>query len=109
LGPKSARHAGQNPRSDSQLCSLSSGDASGACGSILRWGTFSWNTPPWPAGARRPDDELDTVDARFAANGRLNPDADTLVLDDKLNQVKMVEDLIDVKAIFNLFCPVMTN
>jgi adenylate kinase len=44
------------------------------------------------------------------ANGRFNPEADTLVLDGiprNPNQTRLMEDLIDVKAIFNLFCPVL--
>jgi adenylate kinase len=44
------------------------------------------------------------------ANGRFNPDADTLVLDGiprNPNQVRIMEDLIEVKAILDLFCPVM--
>lgn len=44
------------------------------------------------------------------ANGRFNPDADTLVLDGiprNPNQVRIMVDLIEVKAIFNLFCPVL--
>lgn len=46
----------------------------------------------------------------FIANGRFNPDADTLVLDGiprNPNQVRIMEALIDVKAILNLFCPVL--
>lgn len=44
------------------------------------------------------------------ANGRFNPEADTLVLDGiprNPNQARIMVDLIDVKAIFNLFCPVL--
>lgn len=44
------------------------------------------------------------------ANGRLNPEADTLVLDGiprNPNQARIMTDLIDVKAIYNLFCPVL--
>lgn len=44
------------------------------------------------------------------ANGRFNPDADTLVLDGiprNPRQVEIMEDLIEVKAILDLFCPVM--
>jgi adenylate kinase len=44
------------------------------------------------------------------ANGRFDPQADTLVLDGiprNPNQARIMESLIDVKAIFNLFCPIM--
>ncbi len=44
------------------------------------------------------------------ANGRFNPDADTLVLDGiprNPRQVEIMEELIEVKAILDLFCPVM--
>lgn len=44
------------------------------------------------------------------ATGRFNPEADTLVLDGiprNPRQVELMADLIDVKAIFNLFCPQM--
>jgi len=44
------------------------------------------------------------------ANGRFNPDADTLVLDGiprNPKQVGIMEELIEVKAILDLFCPVM--
>ncbi len=44
------------------------------------------------------------------ANGRFNPDADLIILDGiprNPNQVRIMEDLIEVKAIFNLFCPVL--
>ena len=44
------------------------------------------------------------------ANGRFNPDADTLVLDGiprNPNQVRIMDGLIEVKAILDLFCPVM--
>ncbi len=44
------------------------------------------------------------------ANGRYNPEADTLVLDGiprNPNQTRLMADLIEVKAIFNLFCPVL--
>lgn len=44
------------------------------------------------------------------ANGRFNPEADTLILDGiprNPNQVRLMDGLIDVKAIFNLFCPVL--
>jgi len=44
------------------------------------------------------------------ANGRLNPEADTLVLDGiprNPNQARIMTELIDVKAIYNLFCPVL--
>lgn len=44
------------------------------------------------------------------ANGRFNPDADTLVLDGiprNPRQVEIMEDLIEVKAILDLFCPVL--
>ena len=43
-------------------------------------------------------------------NGRFNPEADTLVLDGiprNPNQARIMVDLIDVRAIFNLFCPVL--
>ena len=42
------------------------------------------------------------------ATGRFNPEADTLLLDGiprNPRQVEIMADLIDVKAIFNLFCP----
>ncbi|MFM8421910.1 MAG: adenylate kinase family protein [Verrucomicrobiota bacterium] len=42
------------------------------------------------------------------ATGRFNPDADTLLLDGiprNPRQVELMAELIDVKAIFNLFCP----
>jgi adenylate kinase len=44
------------------------------------------------------------------ANGRFDPQADTLVLDGiprNPNQARIMDDLIEVKAIFNLFCPVI--
>lgn len=44
------------------------------------------------------------------ANGRFNPEADTLVLDGiprNAHQARIMVDLIEVKAIFNLFCPVL--
>lgn len=44
----------------------------------------------------------------LTATGRFNPDADTLLLDGiprNPRQVELMADLIDVKAIFNLFCP----
>ena len=43
-------------------------------------------------------------------NGRFNPEADTLVLDGiprNPNQARIMVELIDVRAIFNLFCPVL--
>ncbi len=43
------------------------------------------------------------------ANGRFSPEADTLILDGiprNPNQVRIMDSLIEVKAIFNLFCPV---
>lgn len=43
------------------------------------------------------------------ANGRFDPHADTLILDGiprNPNQARIMEGLIEVKAIFNLFCPV---
>lgn len=46
----------------------------------------------------------------LAANGRFNPDADTLLLDGiprNPNQARIMAELIEVKAIFNLFCPVL--
>jgi adenylate kinase len=42
------------------------------------------------------------------AVGRFNPEADTLLLDGiprNPRQVELMSDLVDVKAIFNLFCP----
>lgn len=47
---------------------------------------------------------------QLAAAGRFNPDADTLLLDGiprNPNQARIMSDLIEVKAIFNLFCPVV--
>lgn len=47
---------------------------------------------------------------QLAAAGRFNPDADTLLLDGiprNPNQARIMADLIEVKAIFNLFCPVV--
>jgi len=47
---------------------------------------------------------------KLAAAGRFNPDADTLLLDGiprNPNQARIMADLIEVKAIFNLFCPVV--
>ncbi len=44
------------------------------------------------------------------ANGQFNPEADTLLLDGiprNPNQARIMNCLIDVKAIFNLFCPVL--
>ncbi len=44
------------------------------------------------------------------ANGRFDPEADSLVLDGiprNPNQARIMNDFIDVKAIFNLFCPVL--
>lgn len=44
------------------------------------------------------------------ANGRFNVEADTLILDGiprNPNQVRLMADLIEVKAVFNLFCPVL--
>ena len=41
---------------------------------------------------------------------RFNPETDTLILDGiprNPNQARMMEDLIEVKAVLNLFCPVM--
>ncbi|PAZ01161.1 MAG: hypothetical protein CAK90_01840 [Spartobacteria bacterium AMD-G4] len=46
----------------------------------------------------------------LAATGRFNPEADTLLLDGIPRnplQAEIMRDMIDVKAIFNLFCPVM--
>ena len=46
----------------------------------------------------------------LAATGRFNPEADTLLLDGiprNPRQAEIMRDMIDVKAIFNLFCPVM--
>ncbi|MCW5558518.1 MAG: nucleoside monophosphate kinase [Verrucomicrobiae bacterium] len=50
-----------------------------------------------------------SVDGLIATN-RFNPEADTLLLDGiprNPNQARILEDLIEVKAIFNLFCPVV--
>jgi adenylate kinase len=44
------------------------------------------------------------------ASGRFNPEADTLLLDGiprNPRQVELMNELIEVKAIFNLFCPQM--
>jgi adenylate kinase len=44
------------------------------------------------------------------AAGRFNPEADTIILDGiprNPRQVELMHDLIEVKAIFNLFCPVI--
>lgn len=44
------------------------------------------------------------------ANGRFSPEADTLILDGiprNPNQVRIMDALIEVKAIYNLFCPVL--
>jgi adenylate kinase len=44
----------------------------------------------------------------FIATGRFNPEADTLLLDGiprNPNQVRIMADMIEVKSIFNLFCP----
>ncbi len=44
----------------------------------------------------------------MAATGRFNPDADTMILDGiprNPNQARIMSELIDVKAIFNLYCP----
>jgi adenylate kinase len=44
----------------------------------------------------------------LAGTGRFNPEADTLLLDGiprNPNQVRIMAELIEVKAIFNLFCP----
>lgn len=44
------------------------------------------------------------------ANGKFSPEADTLILDGiprNPNQVRIMDALIEVKAIFNLFCPVL--
>jgi adenylate kinase len=46
----------------------------------------------------------------LAATGRFNTEADTLLLDGiprNPRQAEIMRDMIDVKAIFNLFCPVM--
>jgi adenylate kinase len=46
----------------------------------------------------------------LAATGRVNPEADTLLLDGiprNPRQAEIMRDHIEVKAIFNLFCPVM--
>ena len=50
-----------------------------------------------------------SIDGLIATN-RFNPEADTLLLDGiprNPNQARILEDLIEVKAIFNLFCPVV--
>ena len=44
----------------------------------------------------------------LVVTGRFNPDADTLLLDGiprNPNQARIMEEMIDVKAVFNLFCP----
>jgi adenylate kinase len=44
------------------------------------------------------------------ADGRFDPEADTLVLDGiprNPNQARIMEGLVEVMAIFNLFCPVL--
>ena len=44
----------------------------------------------------------------LAGTGRFNPEADTLLLDGiprNPNQVRIMAELIEVKAIFNLYCP----
>lgn len=44
------------------------------------------------------------------ATGRFHPDADTLILDGiprNAQQARIMEELVDVVAIFNLFCPVI--
>ncbi len=44
----------------------------------------------------------------MAGTGRFNPEADTMILDGiprNPNQVRIMSDLVDVKAIFNLYCP----
>jgi adenylate kinase len=46
----------------------------------------------------------------MTATGRFNPEADTMLLDGiprNPRQAEIMRDLIEVKAIFNLFCPVM--
>ncbi len=46
----------------------------------------------------------------LAGTGRFHPEADTLLLDGiprNPNQARLMDDLIEVKAIFNLFCPVV--
>ncbi|MFM7102963.1 MAG: adenylate kinase family protein [Verrucomicrobiota bacterium] len=46
----------------------------------------------------------------LVATGRFHPEADTLILDGiprNPEQARMMDDLIEVKAIFNLFCPVI--
>jgi adenylate kinase len=46
----------------------------------------------------------------LTATGRFNPEADTIILDGiprNPRQVELMHDLIEVKAIFNLFCPVI--
>ncbi|MFO1457961.1 MAG: nucleoside monophosphate kinase [Verrucomicrobiota bacterium] len=50
-----------------------------------------------------------SIDGLIATN-RFNPEADTLLLDGiprNPRQAQILEDLIEVKAIFNLFCPVV--
>lgn len=44
------------------------------------------------------------------ATGKFNPDADTLILDGiprNPHQARIMQELVDVKAVFNLFCPVV--
>jgi adenylate kinase len=48
--------------------------------------------------------------AGLIANGRFDPEADTLVLDGiprNPNQARIMHDLLEVRAIFNLFCPAL--
>ena len=48
--------------------------------------------------------------AGMAGTGRFNPEVDTLLLDGiprNPNQARIMADMIEVQAIFNLFCPVV--
>jgi adenylate kinase len=50
-----------------------------------------------------------SIDGLIATN-RFNPEADTLLLDGiprNPEQVRIMDELVEVKAIFNLFCPVV--
>lgn len=50
-----------------------------------------------------------SIDGLIATN-RFNPEADTLLLDGiprNANQARILDELVEVKAIFNLFCPVV--
>lgn len=58
-----------------------------------------------------PTIELWTTSIRgMMGTGRFNPEADTLVLDGiprNPRQVELIREMVEVKAIFNLFCPVV--